>query len=30
MTTVGFSTIIPFVGLFVLFIVLGFYGAKAI
>jgi SSS family solute:Na+ symporter len=26
MTTVGFSTIIPFVGLFVLFIVLGFYG----
>ena len=26
MTTVGFSTIIPFVGLFVLFMVLGFYG----
>src|SRR5213594_2727857 len=26
MTTVGFSTIIPFAGLFVLFIVLGFYG----
>jgi solute:Na+ symporter, SSS family len=26
MTTIGFSTIIPFLGLFVLFIVLGFYG----
>src|SRR2546421_13119103 len=26
MTTIGFSTIIPFVGLFVLFIALGFYG----
>src|SRR5215469_10938758 len=26
MTTVGFSTITPFVGLFVLFMVLGFYG----
>src|SRR5215469_13043663 len=26
MTTVGFGTIIPFVGLFVLFMVLGFYG----
>jgi solute:Na+ symporter, SSS family len=26
MTTVGFSTVIPFVALFVLFIILGFYG----
>ena len=26
MTVVGFSTIIPFVGFFVLFMVLGFYG----